>query len=179
MGNKVNPFLSHLSVTVKKSEKTRRTVKSFQENCATIEEESTVYTYVELDEFTKLYHTKQFMGLINSFNPYGLRIFVYILFNLERDKDWIYLKQSDLMKSFEASEVSIVNGMKNLMDIGIIAKRSTRSEYWINPQLFFNGDRQGYARMNVPNNVKTIRDKKPEVVHVIEVAPDPKTFYEV
>ena len=116
---------------------------------------------VDSERFAKIYLD----GLAQTFNlsKTALRVFQIILKSCERDTDQIYLnfmlavKIDDLM-----IERTYHRGLLELLKAGFIAYSDLPNKFWINPHLFFNGDRvkfiTEYVRegsRRVPDDVKS------------------------
>jgi hypothetical protein len=92
------------------------------------------------------YEGMDFMELHQYSTP-ALKVLGYILLHLRWNKDYIELKPLDAFDANYPDKLVIFktpfyNGVKELIDRGIIAKRVSRvSTYWINPSKFFLGNR--------------------------------------
>lgn len=181
MGRKIaplkNPFLSSFSIKVKRKKTIRRSIGDTDDETAVILGEHITYNDVEIDEFAKLYHVAGSSGLLKLLSPMGSTLLLFILFNLKQDDDWIRLRQVDLIHELDVSDSSIQKGIKNLMDNGVIAKRSIQSEYWVNPQLIFAGNRKSYAKRAGDDKIVIIHDSTPTIVDSIDTPAKPNVFY--
>lgn len=116
--------------------------------------------YIEVDEtkFAKLY-LSQFAGFWELTKP-AIRVFDYILQNLVPKKDIVWLDMDEALKYTQYSKTkSIYEGLAKLVELGIIARSSNHMKYFINPTMFFNGDRVTFARTYVKKRKKHIQDK--------------------
>lgn len=73
-------------------------------------------------------------------NIYAIKIFSYIVKNLEVNNNKIGLKVIDLQRSCDIEQSRrIYEGLKDLMDNGILAKTSYKEVYYVNPSIIFRG----------------------------------------
>lgn len=72
----------------------------------------------------------------------GKMIFQYILSKLKPNQDIVVLSIEDAMKELDISKNTVYTGLMNLIILKMIAKTSATNAYYINPLLFFNGDRK-------------------------------------
>lgn len=106
---------------------------------------------VDRDEFVKLYtrNIKTFFDL----KPSTQKVLQVILYIVQKNpgSDAIYLpffevqdysKKNDL----EVSKASFHNAMQEMLNKGFLAEAEAPNKYWINPHLFFNGDRMTFIR---------------------------------
>lgn len=105
---------------------------------------------IEVDEekFAKLY-ISQFSAFFDLTTP-ALKVFGYIMNNLFKDKDYFYFDREEcLVYTGYKSEKSIYLGLANLVENEIIARGKNDIMYYINPMIFFNGDRITFAKTYV------------------------------
>lgn len=103
---------------------------------------------VEEDRFTKLY-LSQFSSFWELTKP-AIRVFGYIMENLLPKKDFVYFDLDEAMKHTEYSnQKSVYDGLAKLVELGIIARSPNHMKYFINPLMFFNGDRVTFAKTYV------------------------------
>lgn len=104
--------------------------------------------------------------LFGSLTQKGRDLFLYIMYHLPEDRDYITLRLADVRANTGISRNSIVSALKDLRGLNIIQQKS-QSEYWVNPHYFFCGNRIKYYRDNNPDAVvvKSVvrrKDKKEE-----------------
>lgn len=103
--------------------------------------------FIEVDEekFAKVYLSQfeNFWELSKS----AIRVFGYIINNLKPNQDVFYMKMDKCLSYTKYSQVnSIISGLSDLIDKGIIAKSKYENEYFINPLIVFNGSRVTFAK---------------------------------
>lgn len=88
---------------------------------------------------------KELVKLMAKAKPSTKNVYFYILHKLGWEKDVIELKVKDIMELMDMSESTVILGIKELVDFGIIFKK-TRSRYWINMKYIFNGNRAKFLK---------------------------------
>lgn len=102
--------------------------------------------HIELDEekFAKVY-LSQFASFW-ELSKTAIRVFGYIVTNLIPNKDIVYIDIQDALKyTGYREEKSLYKGIAELVNAGIIARSTSYIKYFINPMVFFNGDRVTFA----------------------------------
>lgn len=160
-----NPFLTSAKITVLRKEYITNRVVNVEQGVSRIEQSVTDYRDIEVDEFVKLYRISYQLGLLKEMNAIGCRMYLYVQAKLKPEYDYIYLKREKVMKDLELSHTSVGSGIQNLVDVGILCKKS-QSEYWINPVVLFNGDRKQYFKKYAPKNITYIKDNNPSVSNI-------------
>lgn len=116
--------------------------------------------HVEVDEdkFAKLY-LSQFAAFWELTKP-AIRVFGYIINNLLPRKDFVYIDLDEAIAYTGYSNTKMIYiGLAKLVELGIIARSQNHVKYFINPMMFFNGDRVTFARTYVRKRKKHIEDK--------------------
>lgn len=83
--------------------------------------------------------------LFTEITSAGRDILLYIIYNVKENEDVINLKHDRLAKKVNLSRPTLIKGIQQLIDVGVICKKS-QSEYWINPLYVFKGNRINYYR---------------------------------
>lgn len=91
--------------------------------------------------YTKVYQDQ--LELIIGLSPASMKIVMYMICNMRPLSDSIVLSIPDLMVALDIkSAVTIKNSIMELLDAGIIAQElGSNIKFWINPNVFFNGNR--------------------------------------
>lgn len=83
------------------------------------------------------------------------RVFSYILSILPKDKDTIYMDINSTKKFTKYSnDASVWSGIKWLMENDFLAKSDRMNIYFINPTIFFNGDRAAFVDVLIKDDKK-------------------------
>ena len=90
-------------------------------------------------------YTKVFQSAISSFknlSPSGLKVLLFAICNARSCHDVVFLNPPDIMIFFEMSKATYYNGIDDLLKNKVIAKKLGSSiEFWVNPNVFYNGNR--------------------------------------
>ena len=115
---------------------------------------------IDTERFAKIYLD----GLQRTFglSKTALRVFQIILQVCEKDSDRIYLNWMSVSKVDEImQERTYHRGLRELLENGFLAYSDLPNMFWINPHLFFNGDRvkfiTEYVRGDSPEAVRQLR----------------------
>ena len=153
-----NPFLKELG-DIKRSTK-RRTITAKSGKAVVdlgtghVEDVAEIVSVHQVDneQFVKLFtsNLKQFFSL----KPTSYRIVQVLLAQLGKAprRDMVYLNMSVAERYFTETDQKPVSrsayysGMKELIEKGFIAESVDPNLYWINPTLFFNGDRVRFVK---------------------------------
>jgi hypothetical protein len=145
--NSENPFLLELLSSVKKGTKKILAGKANDTvllDVATGELKGHNVLMIEYPidktKFTKLYEDG--IRVIYGLSKTALRVFSYIAKSIQPDKDFIYFDTADCAKEvgFKAA-ISVTQGLSELIENKFIARTEKTYKYYINPNMFFNGDR--------------------------------------
>ena len=101
----------------------------------------------------KLYKCTSCKSFIYGLSDRAQRLYLYIVYNLEANKDYIQINEENYMNKNGIKSVNTLKeAQKELLRYSFISPTEFKSVYLINPNLFFNGNRlKKYAR-----NIKII-----------------------
>ena len=131
---------------------------------------------VDKETFTKMFSgmMKELFKLSNR----GIKVFGYITTIAKPNKDVILFDMEECLEyTTYKKEQSILHGLEELLQHGIIARTKKHYKYYINPNLFFNGNRLTLIRQyqkderlkpNSSNSQHTFIDTK----HIPKLPPD-------
>jgi hypothetical protein len=106
---------------------------------------------VDNERFAKIYLdgiTKTF-----SLSKTAGKVFSSILRACEKDQDTLWLHFMEVVKTNpELTERTFSRGLKELVNAEFIAYSDVPNKFWINPHLFFNGDRVRFITEYVKSN---------------------------
>lgn len=95
---------------------------------------------VDRANYVKVY--KHSVDLVRGLSASGVKLFVYIAFNLGVHKDVIYLDVDIVSEWCGCKKSAYYNGLSELTEKGVIARRGDSNiEYFVNPNFIFNGSR--------------------------------------
>jgi hypothetical protein len=151
-GEAINPFAKNLTIhAIKLSSKKEFIDKGDWEDSDGVRTphslgSATDHTYtnsylIESEQCTKLYRTKEVMAHTKGLSDRGFKMLVYVMQKLPKNAEIVEIVPADYMTEFGVSSIQTVyNAIKDLMDRGCLA-RYKPNRYWINPSVFFNGNR--------------------------------------
>lgn len=91
--------------------------------------------------YTKVYQDQ--LELLVGLSPASMKIVLYMICNMSPLSDAIVLSVPDLMVALDIkSSVTVRNSIMEVLDKRIIAQQlGSNIQFWINPNIFFNGNR--------------------------------------
>lgn len=106
------------------------------------------YVEVESDKFVKIF-IAELQSLFNLSNS-SIKVFGYILSITKPNDDRVIFSMKKCREyTGYKSDVPIFNGLASLLENGFIARTDSPSIYFINPLVFFNGDRILFVKQYV------------------------------
>lgn len=173
----VNPLLQPNEITIK----SKRKVTSFASNLkdtdtGEIHQTAGIYTVEEVDQahFVKIYPAT--IAATYGLTKTGLRVFQEILVQYQKMKmSGGYIEDVRLYwfdggldgRALDMSEKTFQRGLKELLANGFIAPR-TPGIYWVNPVLFFRGDRVRFIKeYRIKDGGQKSLDRDPRTVDFI------------
>ena len=109
--------------------------------------------YIEVDEekFVKMF-TSEIKSLFNLSSA-GIRVFGYVMSILRPNQDKIIIRTKECCKYVGySSETPVRAGIGDLIKNGFLARTEYTEEYYINPMLFFNGNRVTFVKEYIKKN---------------------------
>lgn len=103
------------------------------------------------DEFVKLYtrNIKIFFDL----KPTSLKVLQVLLHTIQQNPGadsihlhWFEVEEYSKLNDLKISRTAFHSALKEMIVKGFIAEAEVPNKYWINPHLFFNGDRMVFVR---------------------------------
>lgn len=94
------------------------------------------HVYSDTTDFVKLYSVRDLLKL----SKVGMAVLLYIM-NILRFESFVRFNYTDCMKyTGYNNRASLYRGVKELLDYDFIRVKQPK-EYWVNPNIFFKGDR--------------------------------------
>jgi len=95
---------------------------------------------VDNEQYVKLY--KKQLAMLFDMSAKSLKLLSFIMSICNRNTDYVYFSYKDCMvfTGYKSRQV-IYRALNELIQSNIIAKSGSQSKYWINPAIFFSGDR--------------------------------------
>jgi hypothetical protein len=146
-----NPFIEAITIKTRAKKLTvARGSTIVDMNTGEIEGLTEVAQLVEVDEgqFIKLF-TKD-LAIWFDLNKSGIRVFGCLLAAVQASaigRDIVYIAHdSEAVKEFGMSKQTFYRGLEELLTKGFIARHRSESWYFINPAMFFNGNRARFVK---------------------------------
>lgn len=144
-----NPFLNHFELRciklIKQSNKVD--VKHVHDNDGIITEWTKEQTEIIVEEQKKcnVYRVTGADGIFfEELDNNGRSLFMYITFHLQFNRDYISLKSETVCSVLKCSRTTLHRAICQLADIGLITKKHSKYDYWVNPNYLYNGNRVNY-----------------------------------
>lgn len=110
--------------------------------------------FIESTQSIKIYYCEECKDIVYNLTSAAQRMYLYILYNLKQGKDYIQLNQEHYMKK---NDITSVNTFKKaileLIRYGFITNTHYKSIYYINPNMFFSGNRL----KKFPKNMEVVK----------------------
>jgi len=169
--NKENPFLEDTIVHVVKGYKTIVMGKGKDTDLVVnsdgeIKGHSVFMKKIKVDkaEFRKLFisNIAYFFGLSKS----GIRVFGYIASITRINKDSVFIDFDDCMEfTGYKSKKTILTGLSELLENSFIARGKNPYHYFVNPTIFWNGDRISFLEQIVKQkDNEQVENQKVELI---------------
>lgn len=94
---------------------------------------------------------------ISNLNPAGVKLLMYIMFSMGKNVHKITIHIGECMKFCKYSSRSAVyKGLADLLENRVIAVATGKSAYWINPNIFYNGNPVDLVKKQIAEPPKRI-----------------------
>lgn len=114
-----------------------------------------VYGNVERELSCKLYVSADRRRIMNMLSTRSKELFLWVMYEVERNKDYMWLNKKRYM---EENEIGSINTYRTAVDelirYGILCKTVVNDVFWINPAVFFGGNRV----LKYPKKVEVVDD---------------------
>lgn len=161
----INPFLSSMYFKLNMIVSESNDKRTPKDNIVYYKgEEYRFLKYFEAEKPTKLYGGGELMELLsnNKLTPDACRILLYIVCKIGEKSSSVHLSADIMQNELGYSKTHYQDYLKELVRHRIIAKRS-KSLYWVNPMIFFRGNR--YERFAESGIASQLNINKEEVDH--------------
>lgn len=134
----VNPFSYSLKIKITELVETAETF-----NFGVGDKKVEIVTPVEYDSYTKVFYHNGIRDIIFNLSPQAKSLYLFVLYNLDTGKDYLQMNSQWYMTKNNVSSINTFKGaVKELCRHGFLSLSVDYNDvYWINPQLFFHGNR--------------------------------------
>lgn len=113
---------------------------------------------IDVQDRTIVYHNEDILNtLFKNLKNSGRDLLLYVLYKIPKDKDVISLKLDLLCQILGTSKPTLISAIKQLIKEEIIAKTENQSNYWVNPEHIFRGNRVDFYEKNYPDYIEIIK----------------------
>ena len=145
-----NPLTQNLKIIVNKLED-KKTFENF--NGILLHKQY----YFERQRYTKIYIDPSNRKIIAMLSNNAIRLFYWLSFEIENNKDYIKINKCRYLKENNIKSVNTYKKALTELQINLIICASpVKDVYFINPAIFFNGNRI----KQYPNNIKIYKPNK-------------------
>lgn len=97
---------------------------------------------VEADPHCRFYTNPEKRLLMNAISPQSKELFLWIIYTIEKSKDYIWINKERYMEELDISSINTYKkSIDELTRYGVIHITTIKDTYWINPEFFFKGSR--------------------------------------
>lgn len=130
-----NPFINSLVIPVIEKHFKEQYKKSDDVLVPVIQE-------VEYTEIAKLYCSAERRKITNNLSLRAKELFLWIMYEIDHGKDFLWVNKKRYMEEVEITAIDTYkNAMKELIRYGFLGLTVIQDVFWINPDLFFKGNR--------------------------------------
>ncbi len=98
--------------------------------------------HIEKTQFVRMYYCSGCKQFVYNLSDKAQRLYLYILYNLDRKKDYIQINREDYMsKNNVKSNTTYLAALEELIRYSFIGNTIYKTVYWTNPFLFSSSDR--------------------------------------
>lgn len=146
---KENPFMPDLKLSIRPKRLTvARGSTLIDGSTGEIQGTTEVQQVIPVDEtqFVKLYTAN--IGVFFDLSKSGLKVFCALMLAVQKKAgtDLVYLDLASLPDEVKLSKQTFYRGLTELIENKFVAKHQSANWFFVNPNLFFNGDRVRFVR---------------------------------
>jgi hypothetical protein len=147
-----NPFISEIGqkITVNQRRKSKGDLAEVVLLSTNTGEINGSLSVIKVENYEKEQFVKVFvknLELFFSLNQPATRVLMYIFYRLEAGKDYILFDMEEALKYTKySSKNSVTQGLSCLIESKLLARSKKNYLYYINPLVFFNGDRVNFVK---------------------------------
>jgi predicted transcriptional regulator len=154
----MNPFIQNIRIPVVKVVENYYEAKTYSINDGVIPDYKTISSSFLMEQQDKIlvYDIPYIENvLFSEIKSSGRDLFLYIVYNLKKEEDFIDLKPEKVCNKMGISRATYYNAIQQLNDIAILCKKHTTT-YWINPKFLYKGNRLRYYKRHIPDALEEV-----------------------
>jgi hypothetical protein len=138
-----NPFRTSLEIKV----------RSYKTGKYTKDEEGIIdydYTDIEYERYCKVYTAPENRLIVNEFSNKAAHLFLWLQYILTTGEEYFCFNRERYMEEKRIKSITTVSdAITELVRYGIIQWTTIKDVYWINPAMFYSGNRVAKYKENV------------------------------
>lgn len=144
-----NPFMTNIQIKARSFDKSSTLIKHEDGvNLPTGTVRNTML--VEEQSYTKIYHDTDYRDIILGLSEKATKLYLYITYRVNSNEDYVWLNNIHFQELMKYKKRQYVECVHELVRYGIITPTIYPETYFINPLIFFCGNRL----KKYPENVK-------------------------
>lgn len=96
---------------------------------------------LEEQSYTKIYHDVDFRDIMLRLKEKGLKLLIYIMYQINSNEDYIWINNTHFQQQTGYTKPEYKEAVTELIRYSIITTTIYQEVYFINPMIFFSGNR--------------------------------------
>lgn len=97
---------------------------------------------VEEQKYTKVYHDVDFRDILLLLDEYPLKLVLFIMYQINVNEDYVWINSRLFQdKTKLRDKRDYITALETLIRYGVLSPTIYKDVYWINPLIFFAGNR--------------------------------------
>lgn len=111
---------------------------------------------VEQTPFIRMFINSDKRKIVNKLYPSTKDLYLWLLFTIESGKDYVWINKTRYMEETETSVNTYKKAITQLVTEHLLLTTNIKDVFWINPDMFFRGDRV----KKYPQNILLLKSKE-------------------
>lgn len=154
--NRGNPFVEKLSIPI-----VRKTKEEYKKQPSGDFELTDTHVHLEYTPFVRIFTTSKNRLDFSELSMRSKELLMWIMYEVKAGDDWLWVNKERYMdENGVGSYNTYVTAIRELVELKFLAISTTKDVYYINPDMFFKGDRiskykdQTFIKYDDPKNLK-------------------------
>lgn len=139
-----NPFITNFTIKTVSATVTSQVVdiKDISDGIILKKPTELVQHYIkDREDYAKLFTTPAYRLHVSCLDDHSKSLFLWIMFKLDYQVDFIEITYEKFKVENKTNSAYYGKALKQLVEYGILTPTTYKAIYWINPFVFFKGDR--------------------------------------
>jgi hypothetical protein len=145
-----NPFIVNEMIKARSFQKDKHFIMQTNDGVNYVSGDLKESMLVEEQSCTKLYHDTDYRNIILKLDSKALRLFMFIMYQINPNEDYIWINNTLYQNQSSSTKSEYLEGLNYLIRYSIITTTIYPEVYFINPMIFFSGNRL----KKYPDNIK-------------------------